>query len=90
MLEKLSSGLRDALKRITGAGSIDKATVDALAADMQRTLLATDVNVALAQQLTDTIKKRALEEKPKPGVTAREHVVRVVYEELVKFVGKKT
>jgi signal recognition particle subunit SRP54 len=30
-----------------------------------------------------------LKEKPKPGITPKEHVIRIVYEELVKIVGKK-
>ncbi len=89
MLEKLSSGLKAALRKIAKAGYIDKKTVDELTRDIQRTLLATDVDVKLVFQLTEAIKKRALEEKPAKGMTAREHVVNVVYEELVKFVGKE-
>ncbi|MFH0829863.1 MAG: signal recognition particle protein Srp54 [Candidatus Aenigmatarchaeota archaeon] len=87
MLDKLGEGLRSALKKLAGAGSIDKAAVDELAKDIQRALLSGDVDVRLAQELADRIRKRSLDEKPKPGQTAREHVVRVVYEELVRLVG---
>jgi signal recognition particle subunit SRP54 len=89
MLEKLGAGLRAALEKITKAGYVDKTTVEELARDIQRTLLAADVDVKLVFSLTETIKKRALDEKPKPGMSAREHVVRIVYEELVKLVGRK-
>lgn len=89
MLEKLSSGLKDALRKIAKAGYIDNETVNELVRDIQRTLLATDVDVKLVFKLTESIKKRALDEKPSKGMTAREHIVNIVYEELVKFVGKK-
>jgi signal recognition particle subunit SRP54 len=47
------------------------------------------VNVKQVMQLSQTIKKRALDEQPPKGVTAREHVLRIVYEELVALVGQK-
>lgn len=89
MLEKLGSGLRDALRKIAKAGYVDKETVNELVKDIQRALLAGDVNVKLVFELTEKIKKRALEEKPQKGMTAREHIVKIVYDELVSLVGGK-
>jgi signal recognition particle subunit SRP54 len=89
MLEKLSEGLKEALRKITKAGYVDKNTVEELAKDIQKTLLISDVNVKLATELTNKIKERALNEKPPSGLTAKEHVVKIVYDELVKFVGRK-
>jgi signal recognition particle subunit SRP54 len=89
MLEKLSSGLRDALNKITRAGYIDKKTLDELAKDIQKTLLAGDVDILIADNLTKRIEERALNEKPPTGMTPKEHVTKIVYEELVKVVGKK-
>lgn len=89
MFEKISSGLKEALRKITKVGYIDKAVVDELVKDIQRTLLAGDVNVKLVFELTERIKDRSLNEKPPSGITPKEHVVKIVYEELVKFVGKK-
>ena len=90
MLEKLSSGLKDAIRKITRAGYIDKNVLEDFAKDIQKTLLAGDVDVKLASSLTERIKDRAFNEKPPSGITPKEHVIRIVYEELVKFVGKKT
>jgi signal recognition particle subunit SRP54 len=90
MLEKLSEGLREALRKISGAGYIDKAVLDNLAKDIQKTLLASDVDVNLASALTERIKDRALNEKPPSGLTPKEHVIKIVYDELVKFVGVKS
>lgn len=89
VLEKLSSGLKEALRKIAGAGYIDARTVDELVKDLQRTLLAADVDVKFVFELTQKIKERALNEKSPAGMTAKEHVVRIVYDELVNFVGKK-
>ena len=86
MLEKLSEGLKSALRKLTGAGYIDKNVLDELAKDIQKTLLAGDVDITLAQSLTKRIEERALNEKPQKGITPKEHVIKIVYEELVKFV----
>jgi len=90
MLEKLSSGLKNALRKITKAGHIDEKLIDELTSDIKRTLLAADVDVKLADSLIEKIKERSLKEKPKPGITPKEHVVKIVYEELVNIVGKKS
>lgn len=89
MLDKLSSGLKKALEKVTRSGYIDEDVVEELVRDIQRALLSGDVDVELVFDLTEKIKKRGLEEKPKPGLTAREHVVNIVYEELVKILGKE-
>jgi signal recognition particle subunit SRP54 len=90
MLEKLSEGLKEALRKITGAGYVDKNVLDELAKDIQKTLLASDVDVKLASDLTERIKNRALNEKPSGGVTAKEHVIKIVYDELVRLIGGKS
>lgn len=90
MLEKLGEGLKEALRKLSGAGYIDKNVLDELASDIQKTLLASDVDVKLATELTERIKNRALNEKPPSGLTPKEHVIKIVYDELVKFVGSKS
>ncbi len=89
MLDKLGSGLREALRKIAKSGYIDEKTVDELVRDIQRALLSADVNVTQVFELTKKIKERSLKEKPPSGITPREHVVKIVYEELVELVGKK-
>ncbi|OGI12065.1 hypothetical protein A3K64_01845 [Candidatus Micrarchaeota archaeon RBG_16_36_9] len=89
MLEKLSEGLKEALDKLTRSGYIDKKVLDELAKDIQKTLLSGDVDLILAQNLTKKIEERALNEKPPSGLTPKEHVTKIVYEELVKLVGKK-
>ena len=89
VLEKLGSSLYDALRKVIKAPVIDEALVKELIRDFQRALLQADVNVALVMQLSQNIEKRALNEALPPGISRREHVVKVVYDELTRFVGEK-
>jgi signal recognition particle subunit SRP54 len=88
-LDKLGSSLTDAIKKLFKAGVVDEATVKELVRDIQRALLQADVNVQLVLEISKSIEERALKEKVPPGVSRREHVIKVVYEELTRFVGDK-
>ena len=88
-LDKLSSGLTDAIKKLFRAGVVDEAAVKELVRDIQRALLQADVNVQLVLDISKRIEERALKEKVPPGISRREHVIKVVYEELTRFVGDK-
>ncbi|WP_342678398.1 signal recognition particle protein Srp54 [Methanofollis sp. UBA420] len=87
MLDSLSSSLKDALKKIAGKTVVDRAAVEELVRSLQRALLQADVNVKLVMQLSQSIKTRALEEEPPKGMNVREHVLRIVYQELVGLMG---
>jgi signal recognition particle subunit SRP54 len=89
VLEKLGSSLYDALRKVIKAPVVDEALVKELIRDFQRALLQADVNVALVMQLSQNIEKRALNEELPAGISRREHLVKVVYDELTKFVGEK-
>ncbi|MBI2445733.1 signal recognition particle protein [Candidatus Micrarchaeota archaeon] len=82
----LGKGLRQALAKLSGR-YVDEAAVTELVKDLQRVLISNDVNVRFVLGWTKKIKERALSEKPLPGVGLREHVVKVVYEELEAFMG---
>ncbi len=88
VLEGLGQSLRNAIKRIANASHVDQKLVKEVVKDIQRALLQSDVNVKLVLQMTRDLENRALTEKPPAGMSSREHVIRIVYEELVKMVGK--
>ena len=90
VLERLGSSLNDALKKVFKAPVMDEKTVKELVRDIQRALLQADVNVKLVLEVSKNIEERALKEKVPPGVSRREHVVKVVYEELTRFLGEKS
>jgi signal recognition particle subunit SRP54 len=87
VLEKLGGSLRDALRKIAGASYVDESLIKEIVRDIQRALILADVNVQLALSITRSLQGRALDEKPPAGMSPREHVVRIIYEELVKILG---
>jgi len=87
VLDSLGSALRATLRKIAGASHISPELIKELVRDIQRALLQADVNVKLALDLSKRIESRALEEKAPAGMTAREHVVRIVHSEMVGALG---
>ncbi len=90
VMDKLGDSLQGALKKLVGAGRIDERTVNEVVKDIQRALLQSDVNVKLVMNMSKQIKERALKEEVPAGMNPREHVIRIVYQELINIVGKST
>jgi signal recognition particle subunit SRP54 len=88
VLENLGSNLYNAIQKIIKAPVVDETLVKELVKDFQRALLQADVNVQLVMELSQNIQKRSLEEKLPPGISRREHIVKVIYNELTRFVGE--
>lgn len=88
VLDNLSDALRKTLKKIANATNVDKNLIKEVVKDIQRAMLQADVNVKLVLTLTKRIENRALLEKPKAGMSSREHVIKIVYDELVKILGE--
>ncbi|HID26157.1 MAG TPA: signal recognition particle protein [Thermoplasmata archaeon] len=88
VLENLGESLRGTIKKIASAITVDAKLIKEIVHDIQRALLQADVNVQLVLQLSKNIEKRALKEKPAAGMSAREHVIRIVYDELVSIIGR--
>ncbi|MCD6523565.1 MAG: signal recognition particle protein [Thermococcus sp.] len=88
-LDKLGKALNSALKKLARSSTVDEALIREIVRDIQRALIQSDVNVRLVLQLTKRIQERALNEKPPAGVSPKEHVIKIVYEELTRFLGKE-
>jgi len=89
VLEKLSSSLKETLSKIARAVFVDEKLINELVKDIQRALLQADVNVQLVFNFTNTIKQRITKEDTPPGLTKKEHLINIVYEELIKFLGEE-
>jgi len=89
VLEKLGSNLYNAIQKVLKAPIVDEALVKELIKDFQRALLQADVNVQLVMELSKQIETRALDEELPPGISRREHLIKVIYDELTNFVGEK-
>ena len=81
----------DSLKNLVAsflkAGGSYEEAVENFIKELQKTLLKADVNVKLVLQLTNSIKERALKEKPPPLVSKNEWFIKIVYDELSKLFG---
>ncbi len=88
-LERLGSSLYDALKKVFKAPIIDEAAVKELVRDIQRALLQADVNVQLVLEISKRIEDRSIKENVPQGVSRHEHIIKVVYEEMTRFLGDK-
>jgi len=88
-LENLGKSLNDAVKKLLRLAVVDEKAVKELVHDLQRGLLQSDVNVNLVLQISQAVEKRSLEEKLPPGISRREHVIKVLYEELTRFLGEE-
>lgn len=88
VLEKLGDSLKNTLSKISKSLFVDEKLINELVKDIQRALLQSDTNVQLVFDLSKKIKERAAEKTP-PGITKREHLIKVVYEELTNFLGKE-
>tara|TARA_Y100000310_G_C20653190_1_gene800602 strand:- start:174 stop:1541 length:1368 start_codon:yes stop_codon:yes gene_type:complete len=90
VLNKLGESLKNTLQKIAKSIFVDEKLLNELVKDIQRALLESDVNVHLVFDLTKKIKERALKEETPGILSKREHLVNIVYEELVKFLGKES
>lgn len=88
MLEKLSAVLKKTTDKIANAIFLDKNMVESLIKDLQRALIEADVNVPLVLELTQKIKKAALDERIK-GIEKKEHIIKLLHDELIKILGKQ-
>jgi signal recognition particle subunit SRP54 len=89
VLEGLGKSLKEVLHKIARSNVIDEALVKEVTKDIQRALLQADVNVKLVLEITKEVERRALSEKPPAGKSPKEHVIRIIHEELVKILGER-
>ena len=88
-LDSLSESLNNSLRKLFRLPLLDENAIKAFIKDLQRALLRADVNLHLVLKISEKVQERTLKEKLPPGVSRREHVVKVLYEELTNIMGKK-
>ncbi|WP_456472978.1 signal recognition particle protein Srp54 [Methanocaldococcus sp.] len=89
MLDRLGESLNKALNKLKMATFVDKKLIKEVIKDIQRALIQADVNVKLVLKMSKEIERRALEEKTPKGLSKKEHIIKIVYEELVKLLGEE-
>jgi len=90
MLDGLKERLGAAIKKIVKSSGIDEELIKELSKDVQRALLQSDVNVRLVLEITKQLEERALNETPPPGLSRKDHIIKILYDELSKLLGNES
>ena len=89
VLDSLGEKLKNTIGKITSSLFVDDKIINELVKDIQKALLQSDVNVRLVMDLSQKIKQRAQNEKASGGLSSKEKLITIVYEELVAFLGSE-
>ncbi|MBI2084024.1 MAG: signal recognition particle protein [Candidatus Aenigmarchaeota archaeon] len=87
MFDNLSKGLGNLIRKLVTGTAVDKEAVEEVLVDLKKILLESDVDIQLTENLVNEIREKCLQEKIPSGLTLREHVLKVIYDELVKLLG---
>jgi signal recognition particle subunit SRP54 len=87
MFNNLTERLEGAFKMLKGEGKISEINVASTVKEIRRALVDADVNYAIAKELTDRIKEKAIGEKVLTSVTPGQLMVKIVKDELVDLMG---
>ena len=88
MLDGLKTNLQAAIKKLVSSSGVDEDLIKQLVHDVQIALLQGDVETKLVLEVTEKIKDRAINEKPPPGLPHKDHIVKILYDELAGLLGK--
>ncbi|MER3601248.1 MAG: signal recognition particle protein [Nitrososphaerota archaeon] len=87
MLSELRAGLARAIERLLSSTTPVEQAIEEFSKDVQRSLLLADVAVEQVARLTRDIENKVRKEKLPPGISLREHAIRLLYEKLVSLLG---
>ena len=90
VFDNFGKSLRDAIKKLMGKSIIDEEAIKELIKSLQRAMLQADVNIELVSSLSENIKKRALKDDLPMGISRSNYTIKVVYDEITSFLGRKT
>lgn len=84
--KKLGKDLENIMRKLRGLPKIDKDVINEIVQDLQRALLSADVKVELVFQMTENIKKEAMNTDLKRA-RRKDFIIKLVHDELVKTIG---
>jgi signal recognition particle subunit SRP54 len=89
VLENFRKGLNDAIRALKKLPKIDQESLTEFIDTLKNSLIESDVNVDLAQAVADSIMKQAFDQHIAEGVTREDFIVKLVHDQLTKFLGEK-
>src|SRR6202142_3883713 len=88
MFARLTSGLSNALKTLSGRGYLSEDNVADTVRQVRLALLDADVALPVVKRFTDAIKARAIGIEVTKSLTPGQAFIKVVHEELVRLMGE--
>ncbi len=88
VLDSLSKSLRETLRKISRSTTIDEALINEVVREIQRALILADVDINLTIELTRKVEQRGKNEPVPKNSNPRNHLITIVYEELLNILGK--
>jgi signal recognition particle subunit SRP54 len=88
MFDRLSSGLANALKALSGRGYLSEENIADTVRQVRLALLDADVALPVVKSFTDAIKVRAIGIEVTKSLTPGQAFIKVVHEELVRLMGE--
>lgn len=89
VLEGLGRGITNAIRSLKKLPRIDQEALEQFITQLRDSLIESDVNVDLAVSITDSIKKQAFDRHLSEEVTREDYIVKLVHDQLAKFLGDK-
>jgi signal recognition particle subunit SRP54 len=89
MFENLTQKFLASLRTINGRTRLTEETVDEVCRQLKTNLLEADVNVKVAKDFIDAVRKKALGVEVQKSLSPEQHFIRIVYEELCSIMGNK-
>ena len=86
-MKPLIDAFTNLVARIKGLNYVDETTLREVLREIQRILLRADVSADVVSSITKAIEERFRREKPPEGVTSKEFLIYLLYQELIKALG---
>lgn len=87
VLEKLGDSLRNALKKLKDAVFVNDKIINEILKDIQKALIQADVKIELVLKISENVKRRYKEEKSIQGLSEKDRIIKILYEELSNLLG---
>lgn len=88
VLEQLGRSLDNALRKLRRLPQVDKEAINTLIIELQRSLLQADVKVELVSEMTESIKKEAMNTTLKRA-QRKDFIIKLVHDQLINVLGGK-
>jgi signal recognition particle subunit SRP54 len=87
MFEALGEKFDALLRKLQGQGRITERNIDDALRDIRLALLEADVNVSVARDFVEAVKRDALGQEVLRSLTPEQHFLKIVHRELVRLLG---